>query len=72
MMNAYLKPEQAAAREGMIPVGKTELYSRETGQGQPVIILHGGPDFNHDYLLPETQVDNVFALYETVREFGKY
>jgi uroporphyrinogen decarboxylase len=27
---------------------------------------------SHDYLLPETQVDNVFALYETVREFGGY
>jgi len=27
---------------------------------------------SHDYLLPETQVENVFALYETVREFGRY
>jgi uroporphyrinogen decarboxylase len=27
---------------------------------------------SHDYILPETQVDNVFALYETVREFGGY
>jgi len=27
---------------------------------------------SHDYLLPETKVENVFALYETVREFGNY
>jgi uroporphyrinogen-III decarboxylase len=27
---------------------------------------------SHDYLLPETKVENVFALYETVREFGTY
>ena len=27
---------------------------------------------SHDYLLPETKVENVFALYETVREFGGY
>jgi uroporphyrinogen decarboxylase len=27
---------------------------------------------SHDYLLPETKVENVFALYETVREFGAY
>jgi uroporphyrinogen decarboxylase len=27
---------------------------------------------SHDYLLPETQADNVLALYETIREFGGY
>jgi uroporphyrinogen-III decarboxylase len=27
---------------------------------------------SHDYILPETKVENVFALYETVREFGRY
>jgi uroporphyrinogen decarboxylase len=27
---------------------------------------------SHDYLLPETPVDNVLALYETVREQGAY
>ncbi len=27
---------------------------------------------SHDYLLPETPVENVLALYETVREFGRY
>jgi uroporphyrinogen decarboxylase len=27
---------------------------------------------SHDYLLPETPVENVLALYETVREYGAY
>lgn len=27
---------------------------------------------SHDYLLPETPVENVLALYETVREYGGY
>ena len=27
---------------------------------------------SHDYLLPETKVENVFALYETIREYGGY
>ncbi len=27
---------------------------------------------SHDYLLPETPVDNVIAMYETVREYGVY
>ncbi|HTT60807.1 MAG TPA: alpha/beta fold hydrolase [Bryobacteraceae bacterium] len=43
----------AAPRESRIPVGKATLYSREIGQGQPIIVLHGGPDFDHGYLLPD-------------------
>jgi proline iminopeptidase len=39
--------------ESRIPVGGAELYAREVGQGTPVIVLHGGPDFDHSYLLPE-------------------
>ena len=27
---------------------------------------------SHDYLLPETPLENVLALYETVREYGSY
>ncbi len=40
-------------REGRIPVGKAALYAREIGRGRPLIVLHGGPDFDHGYLLPE-------------------
>ena len=42
-----------APRESRIPVGKTSIYSREIGRGQPIIVLHGGPDFDHGYLLPD-------------------
>src|SRR5947199_1920222 len=42
-----------APRETRIPVGNTSLYSREIGRGQPIIVLHGGPDFDHRYLLPD-------------------
>ena len=27
---------------------------------------------SHDYLLPETNVENTLALYDTVREYGAY
>jgi proline iminopeptidase len=43
----------AAPLESRIPVGKASLYSREIGGGQPIIVLHGGPDFDHGYLLPD-------------------
>jgi proline iminopeptidase len=44
---------QPAARERSVPCGATRLYVREIGQGRPVIVVHGGPDFDHHYLLPE-------------------
>ena len=43
----------AAPRESRIPVGKTSLYARDVGRGQPLIVLHGGPDFDIGYLLPD-------------------
>ena len=42
-----------AAREGHVSVKGGRLYVREIGSGPPVVVLHGGPDFNHNYLLPE-------------------
>ena len=29
------------------------LRPREVGSGRPLVVVHGGPDFNHQYLLPE-------------------
>jgi proline iminopeptidase len=29
------------------------LFTRELGERRPVVVLHGGPDFDHSYLLPE-------------------
>jgi proline iminopeptidase len=29
------------------------LCCREVGAGSPIVVLHGGPDFDHAYLLPE-------------------
>lgn len=53
----------AAARESRIAVGKASLYCREIGQGRPIIVLHGGPDFDHSYLLPDLdRLADVFRL----------
>ena len=41
------------AREGYVPVDGAQLFTRTVGSGPPVIVLHGGPDFDHTYLLPE-------------------
>jgi|SRR5579872_167086 len=42
------------ARERRIaPMTKDSLYAREIGSGPPIIVLHGGPDFDSGYLLPD-------------------
>jgi proline iminopeptidase len=41
------------AREGFVQSGEARLYVRDVGRGAPIVILHGGPDFDHEYLLPE-------------------
>jgi len=53
----------ASALETRIPVGSASLYSRAIGHGQPVIVLHGGPDFDHSYFLPDLdQLKDGFRL----------
>ena len=50
------------ARELRVPVGDASLYARDVGRGRPLIVLHGGPDFDHGYLRPELD-----ALADTYR-----
>ena len=33
--------------------GPARLYIRDVGHGVPIVVVHGGPDFDHEYLLPE-------------------
>ncbi len=63
----------SAVREACIPVGSAELYSRETGQGRAIIVLHGGPDFDHSYLLPELDrfADSFRLIYYDQRGRGR-
>ena len=63
----------AASREARVPVGNANLYTREIGRGQPMIVLHGGPDFDHTYLLPDMdRLSDAFHLvYYDQRGRGK-
>ena len=40
------------------------LYTRESGKGPPIIVLHGGPDFDHSYLLPD--LDRLASTYRLI------
>jgi proline iminopeptidase len=49
------------------------LYYREVGGGKAIMILHGGPDFDHSYLLPEMDrlSDSFRLLYYDQRGRGE-
>jgi proline iminopeptidase len=49
------------------------LYAREIGHGTPIIVLHGGPDFDHSYLLPEMDrlSDSFRLIYYDQRGRGR-
>jgi proline iminopeptidase len=59
--------------ETRIPVGAASLYVRAIGQGPPVIVLHGGPDFDHSYLLPDLDrlADSFRLIYYDQRGRGR-
>jgi proline iminopeptidase len=58
------RPGRSSARDSILDVGIGRLYVREIGQGPPMIVLHGGPDFDHEYLLPD--LDRLAALCRLV------
>lgn len=65
--------DHASLDEGYIPIEYTELYFRDIGKGQAIILLHGGPSFDHNYLLPDMdRLSNSFRLlYYDQRGRGK-
>ena len=70
---ANLTSSPPTPREGTIPVKHADLYFREIGQGQPILILHGGPDFDHTYFLPDLDrlSDKFRLIYYDQRGRGK-
>jgi len=41
------------ARAGFVTDGAVRLHVREVGEGPAIVVLHGGPDFDFEYLVPE-------------------
>ena len=56
-----------------MPAGPAGLYSRTLGDGPPIVVLHGGPDFDHFYLLPELDrlADRFRLVYYDQRGRGR-
>lgn len=39
--------------ERYLPAGSGRLFLRQVGDGPPLVVLHGGPALDHEYLVPE-------------------
>jgi len=48
--------------EGMANVNGVELYYKIIGEGEPVVILHGGPGFDHNYMLPMRELADGYRI----------
>jgi proline iminopeptidase len=75
-LSAALAEQQqltAPATESRGAVDNTSLHVRVAGRGQSMIVLHGGPDFDTAYLLPELdQLTDAYRLiYYDQRGRGK-
>lgn len=71
-MRAHPPPDTSAVREVRFALGGTELYCRDIGRGTPIVVLHGGPDFDHQYLLPDLDrlADSYRLIYYAQRGRG--
>jgi proline iminopeptidase len=72
-VRALQTAQPAVARESRVAVGSASLWTREIGRGRPLIVLHGGPDFDTGYLLPELDrwADAFRLIYYDQRGRGK-
>jgi proline iminopeptidase len=64
---------ERAPSEGHVPIRGTRLYYRTIGDGPPIIVLHGGPDLDQNYLLPEMDrlADSFRLIYYDQRGRGR-
>jgi proline iminopeptidase len=49
------------------------LFCRDVGEGHPIVVLHGGPEFDHAYFLPELDrlADSFRLIYYDQRGRGR-
>ncbi len=72
-MPARFQSRQLIPSEAYVQVDGAELFCREIGEGRPIVVIHGGPDFDHTYLLPDMDrlADGYRLIYYDQRGRGK-
>ncbi|MCD6064312.1 MAG: alpha/beta hydrolase fold protein [Flavipsychrobacter sp.] len=52
MMAAMSSEAQKTSFEGLKEINGVKMYFKVVGEGDPLLVVHGGPAMNHDYFLP--------------------
>lgn len=73
VMNAEQSTTNVQIKEGYVSVKDGKLFYRAIGKGIPLIILHGGPGLNQDYLQPQLYKlsENNLVIFYDQRGSGK-
>ncbi len=50
--NCGQKQKKSFFEQGVKEINDTKLYYKIIGNGEPILIVHGGPGLSHDYFLP--------------------
>lgn len=52
LLAGFSAQAQDTTFDGRKNINGTELYLRIIGEGEPILLIHGGPGVNHEYFLP--------------------
>ena len=65
--------QEPIAHHQFLRTERAHLFLREVGDGPTIVVLHGGPDFDHSYLLPELDrlADTFRLVYYDQRGRGR-
>jgi proline iminopeptidase len=57
----------------LLPINGTKIYVTAKGEGEPLLVIHGGPGLNHSYFIPylEGLEKNFKVIYYDQRASGK-
>ncbi|MFY0591101.1 alpha/beta fold hydrolase [Roseivirga sp.] len=48
-------PKEVLVKEGTLMINGSEVFYKTMGEGEPLIVIHGGPVLDHSYLLPHLE-----------------
>ncbi len=55
--------EKEVQEDGVIAINGTNLYVESVGEGEPIIVIHGGPVLDHSYIQPYLEdLENDYRL----------
>jgi proline iminopeptidase len=54
--------KQANVEEGFASVNGVRLYYKIVGDGEPVVVSHGGPGFDHNYIMPLSKLADSYRI----------